>query len=139
MAEEGSVAPAPVSEPMDLMDALHKVLKKALVKDGLCRGLREVAKALDRRDALFCVLAEDCDHDGYRNLIRALCKEHNIPLLSVPTQKELATMAGIATVGDSGNVLRTARCSSVVVKVIDKDDPNATFVMNECQKIGKAE
>ena len=41
----------------DVLVALKNILKKALVHDGLARGLREAAKALDRRQAHLCVLA----------------------------------------------------------------------------------
>lgn len=44
--------------PMSVEDALEQVLKTALVNDGLARGLRESAKALDKREAHLCVLVE---------------------------------------------------------------------------------
>ena len=36
---------------------------------GLVKGLNEVAKALDRKEALLCVLAEDCEDAKYKKLI----------------------------------------------------------------------
>ena len=63
------------SGPMSVEDALQEVIKTALVHDGLARGLREAAKALDKREAHLCVLVEtvtegellgtvDMDRDG---------------------------------------------------------------------------
>ena len=43
--------------PMDFDDALRQVLKTAHQHDGLARGLRECAKAMDRREAYLCVLS----------------------------------------------------------------------------------
>jgi small subunit ribosomal protein S12e len=51
-------AAAEKSGPMSVEDALQEVIKTALVHDGLARGLREAAKALDKREAHLCVLVE---------------------------------------------------------------------------------
>ena len=69
------------------------MLKQALIGDGLARGLREAAKALDKRlvffliehqqcqylgiffrQALLCILADNCDEPMYKKLVTALCQ-----------------------------------------------------------------
>ena len=45
-----------------------------MIADGLARGLREAAKALDKRQALLCILAENCDEPMYKKLVTALCQ-----------------------------------------------------------------
>jgi small subunit ribosomal protein S12e len=55
---------------MSVLDALKEVLKKALIHDGLKKGLHECAKALDQRSARLCCLAKDCENEEYKKLIR---------------------------------------------------------------------
>ena len=45
------------------------MLKKALINDGLARGLREAVKALDKRQAFLCVLSEGCTEPAYVKLV----------------------------------------------------------------------
>ena len=68
---------------MDINTAIQEVLKQALIADGLARGVREASKALDKRQALLCILVENCDEPIYKKLITALCMEHGIPLIKV--------------------------------------------------------
>ncbi len=70
--------------------------------DGLARGLHEAVKALDRREAHLCVLANSCDEPAYTKLITALCKEHSIPLIKVE---------GTATRNETGGDALATRCS----------------------------
>merc|ERR1712002_868778 len=75
---EGDDAPALAAAPagagpMDIKTAVQEILKISLIHDGLARGLRESVKALDKRQALLCVLANNCDESMYVKLIEALC------------------------------------------------------------------
>lgn len=78
-----------VAGEMDINEALRRVLKAAIVADGLVRGLREAAKALDKRKAHLCILATNCQEPLYIKLVEALCSEHNISLLKVIKKKKL--------------------------------------------------
>merc|ERR1712210_440738 len=49
-----SAAPVEATGPMGINEAIQEVLKQALIADGLARGLREAAKALDKRQNLLC-------------------------------------------------------------------------------------
>merc|ERR1712137_425313 len=98
MSEEGDVVmveetpvtqETPVEEPMDIESALKEVLKRALVANGLGRGLRECQQALEKGKVHLCLLAADCNEPAYVSLITALCLENNVKLLKVKKAKSL--------------------------------------------------
>ncbi len=96
-AEKPAVAAEPVlGEPMDILTGLQLVLKKSLAHDGLARGLHEAAKAIEKHAAQLCVLAEDCNQPDYSKLVQALCSEHNVNLISVPSAKKLGEWVGVS-------------------------------------------
>lgn len=108
----------PVVQPYGSSSLLspQQVLKNALVHDGLARGLRECAKALDKRQAHLCVLVETCTEAEYIKLIEALCAEHKINLIKVGDGKVLGTWAGLCKIDKEGNPRKVVGCSCVVVK-----------------------
>lgn len=65
---------------MDINTALPVVIRKSLIHDGLLKGLNEYiyfhyiydrcAKALDRKAARLCILADDCDQAEYKKLVQ---------------------------------------------------------------------
>ena len=122
MAEtaEAPEVPAPVVEeeqkPESVEEALHVVLRKSLEVNGLVRGVSEVARALDRRTAHLCILAEDCEDLSYKKLIKALCTQNNIDIISVGHREKLAEWAGLVKLDASGNIKKTFKCSCVAIR-----------------------
>ncbi|KAF6168532.1 hypothetical protein GIB67_015079 [Kingdonia uniflora] len=110
-----TAAPA-LGEPMDIMTALQLVLKKSLAHDGLARGLHEGAKVIEKHAAQLCVLAEDCDQPDYVKLVKALCADHNVSLIAVPSGKTLGEWAGLCKIDSEGKARKVNNCSCVVVK-----------------------
>ncbi|PVF94207.1 L30e-like protein [Serendipita vermifera] len=101
---------------LSVEDALQQVLKVSLQHDGLARGLRECAKALDKRQAHLCVLVETNTEAEYLKLIEALCADHKINLIKVGDAKLLGTWAGLCKIDKDGNPRKVVGCSCVVVK-----------------------
>ncbi|XBI84596.1 hypothetical protein VPH35_092873 [Triticum aestivum] len=137
MAEENApvevaapvAAPTPVlGEPMDLMTALQLVMKKSSAHDGLVKGLREAAKAIEKHAAQICVLAEDCDQPDYVKLVKALCAEHNVHLVTVPSAKTLGEWAGLCKIDSEGKARKVVGCSCVVVKDYGEDSEGLHIV-----------
>ncbi|KAH9049597.1 40S ribosomal protein S12 [Lactarius hengduanensis] len=119
--EVPEVAEAPKGK-LSVEEALEQVLKKSLKHDGLARGLRECAKALDRRQAHLCVLVETCTEAEYIKLIEALCATHTIPLIKVGDAK--------SWIDRDGNARKIVGCSCVVVKEYGEDS-EARHVLDE--------
>jgi len=113
---EGGPTPGATGGASDILTALKEVLKKALIHDGLARGLHECVKALDRRQAHLCVLAANCEEPAYVKLVEALCAEHQIHLIKVPDSKELGEWAGLCRLDKEGKAHKVVGCSCVVVK-----------------------
>lgn len=110
-------APAPaLGEPMDIMTALQMVLRKSLAHGGLARGLHEGAKVIEKCTAKLCVLAEDCDQPDYVKLVKALCADNHIDLVTVPSAKTLGEWAGLCKIDSEGKARKVVGCSCVVVK-----------------------
>merc|ERR1712126_152375 len=101
---------------MDINTAIQEVLKAALINDGLARGLHETTKSLDKRQALLCVLAENCDEKEYKKLVQALCQEHGIPLTKVDSNMKLGEWAGLCKIDQDGKARKVVKCSAAVVR-----------------------
>lgn len=83
------------------MTALELTLRKSLAHGGVTKGLHESAKLIEKRVAQLCVLAEDCNQPDYVKLVKALCADHSINLLTVPSAKTLGEWAGVSLVFSS--------------------------------------
>ena len=51
----------PIAKTIDVLNLICGI--------GLVKGLNEVCKALDRKEALLCVLSEDCEDAKYKKLV----------------------------------------------------------------------
>lgn len=104
-SDEAVVAPvvppvaeaAAIPEDMDVSTALELTVRKSRAYGGVVRGLHESAKLIEKRVAQLCVLAEDCNQPDYVKLVKALCADHSIKLLTVPSAKTLGEWAGVSS------------------------------------------
>ncbi|XP_049289825.1 40S ribosomal protein S12 [Anopheles funestus] len=114
---------APVDGSMDVNTALQEVLKKSLIADGLVHGIHEACKALDKRQAVLCILAESCDEPQYKKLVTALCNEHQIPLIRVDSNKKLGEWSGLCKIDKEGKPRKISGASCVVLKDFGEETP----------------
>merc|ERR1712088_1143297 len=122
-ADVPSATAVEAAGPMGINTAIQEVLKQALIADGLARGLREAAQSLDKRQALLCILAENCDEPMYKKHVTALCMEHGIPLIKVDSNMKLGEWAGLCKIDQEGKARKVVKCSACVVRDWGKESP----------------
>merc|ERR1712038_50587 len=126
----------PRAEPVEeekadnITDAIKSVIKKSQANDGLVKGLNEVCKALDRKQAILCVLAQDCDDPKYKKLVTALAKSSNIPLIEVEHRNDIGTWLGHCKYDKDGEARKVKGTSSVAIKSYGEETDALSFVLN---------
>mmetsp|Transcript_29496 Transcript_29496/g.44588 ORF Transcript_29496/g.44588 Transcript_29496/m.44588 type:complete len:140 (+) Transcript_29496:78-497(+) len=138
MAEEEEVVevtPVEVEEDItDLPGAVRGVLKKALVVDGVVKGLHEVAKSIDAGRAEVIFLAENCDEPAYKKLVQALALEKNVPLVDIADKKELGEWAGLCKIDKDGAPRKVRGASVVAVTDFGEEAKAHDYLMSYLQK-----
>ncbi len=84
---------------------------------------------LDRSTARLCCLAADCDEPSYEKLVKAMCDQNNIPLMEVPSAKELGEWVGLTKVKADGTPKKGVKCSCAAVVDFGKDSAEVDFLM----------
>merc|ERR1712007_264304 len=130
--EENEVPQVPEEEEKadNIKDALKMVIKKSAANDGLVKGLNEVCKCLDRKQAILCVLAQDCEDPKYKKLVSALAKASNIPLVEVEHRNELGEWLGHCKYDIEGQPKKVKGTSSVAIKSYGEETEAVSFVLN---------
>merc|ERR1712167_354359 len=133
--DEVAQAPAEVAEEVtDLMGAVKKVLKNALVVDGVIRGLHEVAKYIDASKAQVVFLAESCNEPTYKKLVQGLCLEKNVPLIDVPDNKSLGEWAGLCKIDSDGQPKKVVGASCVCIVEFGEEGQAYDYLMKHIGK-----
>ena len=84
--------------------ALQRVIQTSLNHGTLAKGLHEVAKAIERKQAQFCVLAKNCTEANLVLLVKALCKQYDIPLYVIDQAETLGEWIGVAKYDLKGQI-----------------------------------
>ena len=103
------------AEPADDIDAVRIVVTKASEHRGVKRGLSETVRALDKKTAHLCVIAEDCDEPRYVRLIKALCHQNAIPIIEGVDRETIGKWAGLSRYNKENNLKKIIKCSSIAV------------------------
>lgn len=116
-------APPVVGGAMDINISLQEVLKRSLIADGFVHSIHQDCKALGKRPAVLCILAESFDEPNYKKLVTALCNEHQICLIRVDSHKKLSELSGLYMIDKEGKPRSVCGCSVVVIKDFGEETP----------------
>jgi len=108
-----------------IVDDIQQCVQEARNRRHLARGLNEVARALDQRRAVLCILSKACNEDNYSKLIKAMCSEHGIPMMQVDDSAVLGRWAGLARFDEEGEVKKVVKCACVVIQHWGPSDSRA--------------
>merc|ERR1712051_1067152 len=120
----------------NINDAIKSVIKKSQANDGLVKGLNEVLKALDRKQALCAVLASDCEDAKYKKFVTAMAKQGNIPLIEVDSRNDLGEWLGHCHYDKEGNARKVKGTSSVAIQNYGEETEALSFVLNYIREKG---
>ena len=59
--------------------------------------------------------------DNYKKIVKALCKEYKVPIVTVKNATSLGEYIGICKYDNQNNIRKARKCSSVVLKDFPAD------------------
>ncbi|ORX43472.1 L30e-like protein [Hesseltinella vesiculosa] len=83
---------SPIAHPMaddKMSKKLFKTVKKASKAKHVCRGVKEVAKALSKGEKGLVVIAGDISPMDVIAHMPVLCEDHDVPYVFVPSKEQL--------------------------------------------------
>ena len=132
----------PVQEVLTQEVALQRVLKYAMVADGLKRGLHEVVKSLAKAQktdsgahvagaARLVVLSQSCDEQSLKKLVKALAAEKGVPLIEISNGATLGQYAGLCKIDREGNARHVVSTACVAVTDFGVESAELNFLLKQ--------
>jgi len=131
------------NRPLDRTTAIQTVLGIALYHGGVVKGVAEVVKSLESGRAKVVFIAEDCDNEGLKELVRAHSAQTGVPVVEVPTWVELKDYCKLGML--SSTIIKIAeekgkeakikpRCSVAAIVEWGEDSEARGFLENELKQ-----
>lgn len=89
-----------------------------------------MCKALDRKSALLCILADDCNDPKYKKLITSLAKQNGIPLITIAKRNDVGEWLGHCKYDKEGNARKVKGTSSVAILDYGEETEALQYVLN---------
>ncbi|MDI6884321.1 MAG: 50S ribosomal protein L7Ae [Hadesarchaea archaeon] len=106
--------------PKDLADKAYEAVEGARDTGKLRRGTNEATKAIERKQAVLVVIAEDVEPPEIVAHLPALCDEKGIPYIYVPSKRELGAAAGIDVGAAAIVIAEPGKATATVKEIIER-------------------
>lgn len=106
--------------PKDLADKVYEAVEVARDTGKLRRGTNEVTKAIERKQAMLVVIAEDVEPAEIVVHLPALSDEKGITYVYVPSKLELGAATGLDVGSAAIAIVDAGQAASAVKEIIER-------------------
>lgn len=106
--------------PKDLADRVYEAVEGARDTGKLRKGTNEATKAIERKQVVLVVIAEDVEPAEIVAHLPALCDEKGIPYIYVPSKRELGAAAGIDVGAAAIAIAEAGQATATVKEIIER-------------------
>ena len=106
--------------PKELADKVYDAVESARETGKLRRGVNETVKAVERKQAVLLVIAQDVEPPEIVAHLPPLSEEKGIPYVYVPSKRELGAAAGLDVPSASVVIVEPGKADQAVKEIIAK-------------------
>jgi large subunit ribosomal protein L7Ae len=105
--------------PKELADKAYEAVERARDTGKLRKGTNETTKAVERKQAVLVIIAEDVEPAEIVAHLPPLCDEKGIPYIYVPNKRELGAAAGIDLGAAAVTIAEAGQATEVVKEIVE--------------------
>ncbi len=106
--------------PKELADKAYEAVEGARDTGKLRKGTNETTKAIERKQAVLVVIAEDVEPAEIVAHLPPLCDEKGIPYIYVPSKRELGGAAGIDVGAAAITIAEAGKATAAVKEIVER-------------------
>ena len=105
--------------PKTLADKAYEAVENARDTGKLRKGTNETTKAVERKQAVLVIIAEDVEPAEIVAHLPPLCDERGIPYIYVPSKRELGAAAGIDLGAAAVTIAEAGQATEIVKEIVE--------------------
>lgn len=105
--------------PSSLVSPILEAVKASVQTGKVKKGTNEVTKAIERRQSMLVIVAEDVEPPEVVAHLPILCEEQNAAYVFVPSKNDLGKALGIDIVAAAAAILEPGESKQIVDQVIN--------------------